>query len=258
MGNHLRRIWDADPDAAPRERPAFADDIVGRFRSGRLVTMGGKDVPESLDEWRVTTGDPTVAAKVAELLGGSPEEWETDKEDNIEILTDSAGVSIIIEPDGVDASFKQFVPGAGLTHHCDGFEYLSPDEDKGTACGCPTLIAERKLKANQMRGPKPSVDVKFRLQDAPDAGIFRFNSGSWKLVEALAPLFRALDEYGNSSDEDAGVPGRPVRASLTIENVSFTPQKGPRAGQEISYNKPVIKILGAVAATEPSELPAAA
>ncbi|KUF18841.1 hypothetical protein [Streptomyces silvensis] len=257
MGNHLRKIWDADPDAAPKERNNFADDIVGRFRSGRLVTMGGKDVPESLNEWRVTTGDPIVAATIAELLGGTPEEWETDKEDNLEVLTDASTVAIIIEPDGVDASFKQFVPGAGLTHHCDGFEYLSPEEDKGTACGCPTLIAERKLKAQQMRGPKPSVDVKFRLADAPESGIFRFNSGSWKLVEALAPLFRALDEYGNSSDED-GTPGQPVRATLTIENVSFVPQKGPRAGQEVSYNKPVIKILGAATAPELNELSAAA
>ncbi|MEU1200147.1 hypothetical protein ABZ446_28530 [Streptomyces sp. NPDC005813] len=243
MVNHLANIWDADPDAAPKERPSFADDVVGRFRSGRLVKMGGKEVPESLNEWRVTTGDPSVAARIAELLGGEPEEWETDKEDNLQVLTNAKTVAIVIEPDGVDASFKQFMPGSGLIHHCDGFAFLSPDEEKGTKCGCPSLIAERKLKATQMRGPKPSTDVTFRLADAMDAGIFRFNSGSWKLVEALAPLFRALDEAGNSTVDD--VPGRPVRATLTIENVSYTPQKGPRAGQEVSYNKPVIKILGA-------------
>ncbi|MDX2575923.1 hypothetical protein PV332_10565 [Streptomyces scabiei] len=241
MANNLRKIWDADPDAAPRERTSFADDVVGRFRSGRLVKMGGKDVPESLNEWRVTTGDPVVAARIAALMGGESEEWETDKEDNLQILTDSATVSIIIEPDGVDASFKQFVPGAGLTHHCDGFEYLSPEEDKGTPCGCPSLIAERKLKATQMRGPKPSVDITFRLVDEPDLGVFRFNSGSWKLVEVLGPLFAELDKY----------PGKQVRATLTIENVTYTPQKGPRAGQEVSYNKPVVKILGAYEAAEP-------
>ncbi|MFD7776633.1 hypothetical protein [Streptomyces sp. NPDC059753] len=248
MGNHLRKIWDADPDAAPKERTNFADDVVGRFRSGRLVNLGGKDVPESLNEWRVTTGDPTVADKIAELLGGESEEWETDKEDNLQVLTLSKTVSIIIEPDGVDASFKQFVPGAGMTHHCDGFEYLSPEEDKGTPCGCPSLIAERKLKAQQMRGPKPSVDVKFRMSDAPDLGIFRFNSGSWKLVEVLGPLFAELDKHA----------GQAVRATLTIENVTFTPQKGPRAGQEVSYNKPVIKVLGAYEAANPVDLADAA
>jgi hypothetical protein len=241
MANNLASIWDADPDAAPKDRPNFADDIVGRFRSGRLVKLGTKETPESLNEWRVTTGDPSVAAKIAELLGGESEEWETEKEDNLQILTDASSVQIIIEPDGVDASFKQFVPGAGMTHHCDGFSYLSPDEDKGQSCGCPSLIAERKLKAQQQRGPKPSVDIEFRLADAPDLGKFRFNSGSWKLVETLAPLFKSLDDAGNETN--------PVRASLTIENVTYVPQKGPRAGQTVSYNKPVIKVFGPVTAT---------
>lgn len=237
MANNLTRIWDADPDAAPKERPSFADDVVGRFRSGRLVRLGKTDTPEALNEWRVTTGDPVVADRIAALYGGESEEWETDKEDNLQVLTDTASVQIIIEPDGVDASFKQFVPGAGMTHHCDGFTYLSPDEDKGEPCGCPSLIAERKLKASQQRGPKPSVDVTFRLADEPELGVFRFNSGSWKLVEALGGLFRDLDTNGNATS--------PVRASLTIENVSYVPQKGPRAGQTVSYNKPVIKVFGA-------------
>lgn len=254
MANNLKSIWDADPDAAPKEAPSFSDDIAGRFRSGRLVKMGRTETPESLNEWRVTTGDPTVAAKVAELLGGEPESWETDREDNLEVLTDARTVQIIIEPDGVDASFKQFMPGVGLIHHCDGFNYLSPEEDKGKKCTCPSLIAERKLQATQMRGPKPSVDVTFRLLDAPELGKFRFNSGSWKLVEALGPLFADLDKYGNAGDEDST--GRQVRASLTIENVSYVPKKGPRAGQTVSYNKPVIKVFGAYEVAD--ELPAAA
>jgi hypothetical protein len=248
MANNLRKIWDADPDAAPRERQSFADDVVGRFRSGRMVSMGGKDVPESLNEWRVTTGDPVVAAKIAELLGGTPESWETDKEDNLQILTDSKTVAIVIEPDGVDASFKQFAPGAGLIHHCDGFEFLSPEDEKGEPCKCPSLVAERKLAADKLRGPKPSVDVKFRIADAQELGVFRFNSGSWKLVEALGPLFAELDKY----------PGKQVRATITIENVTYTPQKGPRAGQEVSYNKPVIKVLGVFEAAETAELANAA
>ncbi|WP_432157790.1 hypothetical protein [Streptomyces sp. bgisy153] len=258
MANNLRNIWDADPDAAPKERSSFSDDFAGRFRSGRLVKIGGKEQPESLNEWRVTTGDPTVAAKIAELLGGEVEEWETDNEDNLQILTDAKTVSIIIEPDGVDASFKLFMPGAGLTHHCDGFTYLSPEEDRGKSCGCPKLIAERKLEATKMRGPKPSVDVQFRLADAPDLGKFRFNSGSWKLVEALGPLFADLDKHGNTGDEENDIEGTPVLATLTIENVTYTPQKGPRAGQTVSYNKPVIKVRGAYEAAEPADLPAAA
>jgi hypothetical protein len=256
MANNLTKIWDADPDAAPQDRPSFENDTVGRFRSGRLVKVGKTDTPESLNEWRVTTGDPTVAAKIAELLGGEPESWETDNEDNLQVLTDSKTVQIIIEPDGVDASFKQFLPGAGLIHHCDGFNYLSPEEEKGNPCGCPSYIAERKDKATKLRGPKPSVDIEFRLLDAPDLGKFRFNSGSWKLVEALGGLFTELDRYGNAGEGDN--PGAQVRASLTIENVSYVPKKGPRAGQTVSYNKPVIKVFGAYEVAETADLAKAA
>ncbi|MFI7096402.1 recombination directionality factor [Streptomyces lydicus] len=237
MANNLRRIWETDPEAAPKERPTFSSDIVGRFRSGRLV---GKQ-PEALNEWRVTTGDPTTAARVAELMGGSPEEWETDKEDSIEVLTDSASVEIIIENSSkIDASMKLFGM-SGLVHHCDGVEYLSPDEDKGQKCGCPPAFQDRKDRAKSGRGPKPSVDIQFKLADAPDLGIFRFNSGSWELVKILHTIIADVDEVGGADDEGKG--GKPVRATLSIENVSYT----TKAGRDVSYNKPVVKVTGLAA-----------
>ncbi|MFJ3588609.1 hypothetical protein ACIQUY_04875 [Streptomyces sp. NPDC090231] len=233
MANNISRIWDTDPDSKPRERQ-FSSDIVGRFRSGRLV---GKQ-PEALNEWRVTTGDPVVAAEISRLMGGKSGEWETDKEDNLEVLTTSTAVEIIIESsDKIDASMKLFGM-QGLAHHCDGVEYLSPDEDKGTPCGCPEGLQDRKDKARAGRGPKPSIDVQFKLAAAPELGVFRFNSGSWELVKVLHTVLRDVDAYDG-----------PVTATLSIENVSYTPQKGPRAGKEVSYNKPVINVTGAYAAT---------
>jgi hypothetical protein len=231
MANNISRIWDTDPDSKPRERQ-FSDDFVGRFRSGRLV---GKQ-PESLNAWRVTTGDPVVANKIAALMGGDPEEWDTDKEDNIEILSDAASVEIIIESsDKIDASMKLFGM-SGLVHHCDGVEFLSPDEDKGEKCGCPALLQDRKDKAKSGRGPKPSIDVVFKLAEAPELGLFRFNSGSWELVKVLHTVL---------SDVDA-VEG-PVRATLAIERVEYT----TKAGRDVAYNKPVIKVLGAYEAAQP-------
>lgn len=92
-----------------------------------------------------------------------------------------------------------------------------------------------------MRGPKPSIDITFRLADAMGLGIWRFNSGSWSLVNELPKLFSELDKYT----------GKPIRASLTIKNVSYVPTKGPRAGQTVSYNVPDIKIYGAYEAAAP-------
>lgn len=237
--NNLRRLWDTDPDAKPKKRESFSDDVVGRFRSGRLV---GK-MPESLNAWRVTTGDPVVADTIATTLGGTPEEWITDKEDNLEILSDAASVRIVIaSSNDLDASMKLF-GNNGLIHHCDGYEFLSPDEDKGTACGCPSTIAERKDRAKSGRGPKPSVDLTFTLADAPELGKFRFNSGSWSLVDVLADVIADIDAHD----------GAPVTANLTIEHVAYT----TKAGRDVAYNKPVIKVTGA-ALPLAADLPAAA
>ncbi|MFD4699796.1 recombination directionality factor [Streptomyces niveus] len=227
MANNIGRIWETDPDSKPRERSSqFQNDIVGRFRSGRLV---GK-TPEALNEWRVTTGDPVIAELIAGLMGGESAEWDTDKEDNLEILTDSKAVAIIIDSsDKLDASMKLF-GNSGLVHHCDGVEFLSPDEDKGEACGCPPLLEDRKAKARSGRGPKPSVDLIFKLEASPESGYFRFNSGSWELVKVLHTVIESIDKYDG-----------PVRATLAIENVSYT----TKAGRDVSYNKPVISVVGA-------------
>ncbi|WP_329168342.1 hypothetical protein OG709_30020 [Streptomyces sp. NBC_01267] len=237
MANNLVSIWETDPDSKPKERRQFSDDVVGRFRSGRLV---GKQ-PESLNEWRVTTGDPVVAAKVTELFGGVAESWETDKEDNLEILTDAKSVEIIIESsDKIDASMKLF-GNTGLIHHCDGVKFLSPDEDKGEACGCPPLLQDRKDKAKSGRGPKPSIDVTFKLAASPESGIFRFNTGSWSFVNTLHTVIRDVDEYAG-----------PVRALLAIEHVEYT----TKAGRDVAYNMPTITVTGAYEAAQTDDEPA--
>ncbi|MFE7624276.1 hypothetical protein [Streptomyces sp. NPDC057509] len=255
MANNLRSIFETDPDAKPRPKQNFSNDVVGRFRSGRLV---GKQ-PESLNEWRVTTGDPSVADTIAALMGGVKEEWDTDKEDNLQVLTESASVEIIIEnSDAIDASMKLF-GFSGLTHHCDGVKYLS-DEDPtlvGTSCGCPALLEERKARAKSGKGPKPSIDITFKLAAAPELGKFRFNSGGWSLVNVLHEVIEAIDTVGGRQEDADGKvtdPGKPVRATLTIEHVEYV----TKAGRAVSYNMPVVKVLGIYEAAQPVDFPTAA
>jgi hypothetical protein len=256
MANNLRSIFETDPDAKPKPRKQnFSDDVVGRFRSGRLV---GKQ-PESLNEWRVTTGDPAVADAVSALMGGTAEEWDTDKEDNLQILTDSKSVDIIIDSsDAIDASMKKFGFG-GLEHHCDGVKFLSDDDATlvGTACGCPPLLQDRKDRAKSQKGPKPSIDVTFKLAERPELGYFRFNSGGWSLVNVLHEVIEAVDTTGGRQEDADGKvtdKGRPVRASLTIEHVAYT----TKAGRDVAYNMPVIKVTGVYEAAQPADLATAA
>jgi len=223
------RIFETDPEAAPKPKNAFADDIVGRFRSGRMV---GKS-PESLAEWRITTGDPVVAEAVAGMFGGHPGEWETTREDAIEVLTNSAKVDVII--DGAEVVTSRMVlwgMGGVRIHECDGVEFLDEDR-RGQPCGCPALLADRKAAARAGHGPKPEVSVRFRLADDPELGVFRFQSSSWDLVKDLHNVENALDAVGTAA-----------RASLALELVEFTPKGGAMKGRLVSYRKPVVKVYG--------------
>jgi hypothetical protein len=222
------RIFETDPEAKPK--PRLVSDIVGRFRSGRVEGR----TPVALEEWRVTTGDPEVAAEVFRLLGGeSPREWDTQGEDNLEILTAADTVRIIVDGvHAVESDLKLWGMGGAIIHHCDGMEFLD-DDRKGQPCGCPDLLADRKADAKAGRGPKPDTRITFRLAAAPDLGKFRLSSGSWDLV-------RVLHEYINSLEDVDG----PALCTLKLETVSFVPKGGPMRGKTVSYKKPTLTVHG--------------
>ncbi|MFJ9671099.1 hypothetical protein ACIRP5_09975 [Streptomyces sp. NPDC101221] len=217
------RIFETDPAAKPKPRQ-FADDFVGRFRSGRMV--GNR--PESLGSWRITTGDPEVADKVSELYGGKPAEWETTGEDFNEVITETDKVLIVVDGPGALTADMKLWGRSGLIHHCDGVEFLSPDEDKGQPCGCPPLMEDRKAQAKSGRGPAPNTSLVFRLADDYHLGKFRFQSSSWKLAEVVHEIDAALSAHKGE-----------VLAELSLELVEFT----TKAGRDVSYRKPVVKVL---------------
>ncbi|MEU9047518.1 MULTISPECIES: hypothetical protein [unclassified Kitasatospora] len=217
------RIFETDPDAKPRG--TFSDDTVGRFHSGKQDEDG---TPVALDEWRISTGDPEVASAVAQLFGGTPEETETDKENFIVVDTSTAKVKVVIDGASAISSDLKLWNGSNLIHHCDGIEFLSPEEDKGKPCRCPSLMVDRKAAAKVKRGPSPSISVLFRLADDPNLGIFRFQSGSWKLAEVLYEVENALDRIGGEA-----------LCSLELERVEYTTKRG----RDVSYVKPVIRVL---------------
>jgi hypothetical protein len=220
------RIFETDPDAAPKERTSYTDDTVGRFHSGTTeVDARGQTIPVSLAEWRVTTGSQAVADAVAQLLGGTPVETDSTSENFIEVLTTADGVQVILDgPDAIKSDMKLW-NRSKLVHHCDGVEFLSPDDKAGRPCGCPELFAERKAAAKDFIGPSPSISITFRLADDPELGTFRFQSGSWTLAEVLHQYDNALTKVGGESV-----------ATLALELVEYTTKKG----RNVSYRKPVL------------------
>ena len=220
------RILDTDPESKPRKR--FSDDIVGRFRSGYVV--GNR--PASLEAWRVTTGDPEVAAALQSLLGGEePRSWDAKGEDNLELFTTAKEIEVIIEPGGLRAEMVLWGRAGKAVRRCDGVEQKDPN--KGAPCACPHALSERKDAAKAGHGCEPSVTVVFRLAAAAELGKFRWSSGSWTLARDIAEVEESLAALGNS----------PALAKLGLEVVEYTTQDGKAR----RFIKPYIEILGASA-----------
>lgn len=216
------KIFEVDPDSQPRS----SDDIVGRFRSGTQLN----NRPMALDNWRVTTGDPDVAAAIADTFGGDPKDWDTQTEEKLEVFTETDSVEIILDgPDAIRTSMVLWGRNS-MIRSCDG---VTQTDDKQSACVCPSTVKERKEAAKAGHGCEPSVQVYFRLAAAPDLGKFKFFSGSWSLAA----------EVGDAEAKLAAING-PARATLTLERVEYTPKGGPRKDQLVSFTKPVVKVLG--------------
>lgn len=198
-------------------------DLVGRWRSG-MQTAAGR--PMSLREWRVTTGDPEVADKVADLYGGTPQSWQTQSEENLEVLTTESSIKVILDgPEAVKSGLVLWGRTNKPIRRCDGVT-----QSDGQACVCPSDINARKEAAKAGTGCAPSIGITFRLLDAPDLGVWRFQSSSWNLAREIGVAQDALDKIGG-----------PAIGELRIEEVSYE----TRGGQRREFIKPVLSITGA-------------
>jgi len=220
------RIFDTDPDAKPqkREKRTYDNDYAFQFRSG----MQRNRKPVSLANWRVLTGQPEVANAVAQLMGGSVDEFDPTKEMNLQVLTETNSVEIVIDgPDAIEDKLILWGP-RGPIHECDGEFFLSPPEDKGNACGCPATLKERKRDAKKGTGPSPAINVTFRLAHDYDLGRGKLIATAWSLAQVIHEV-----------KNDLAAVGEPALCKLTIEHVEFELD-----GETIKYKKPVIEVLG--------------
>ncbi|WP_159619891.1 hypothetical protein [Arthrobacter zhaoguopingii] len=209
--------------------------VVGRFRSGRQ--LDGRAVASK--EWRITTGDPEVADKVYDLLGGDkPQEWAAKGEDNLEVFTATSEVEIILDgPKSLRQKMVLWSRAGKLVQSGDGqvLDDGTPDPDAALS------FQERKAKARDGIGAEPQIEVYFRIAGEEELGLFKFQTGSWSLASDLVynKTEEEIEDY--AADSESGK----VKAILKLEPVEFTAKNGPRAGQLVSYVKPSLIIRGA-------------
>lgn len=204
---------------------SFADDVVGRFRSGYQIA--GR--PQALTDWRITTGDPAVAEAIRSEMGGDePQEWDCKGEDNLEVFTSSASVDIVIpSPSSIEARMLIWARGQKRIVTCSGDIY----ETEGAPYECSEGgYRNRREHEEQGHACEPNLSITFRLAANPDLGLFKFQSGAWSLASVIAKAIgKATDVY---EDHD----GAAIAASLALEEVEMKDGK--------KFTKPVLTILG--------------
>lgn len=216
----MSRIF--QPREATKKSTQFADDVVGRFRSGYQIN----NRPASLKEWRVTTGDPEVADTLREMLGGDePQEWDAKGEDNLEVFTAADELDIIIESaKGVDARMVIWSRGQKKFFVCGG-EAFEPEGSEPFICedGDYTTRAEHDEQGHVC---EPNIKIKFRLRDDPELGVFEFMTGAWSLASVLGYAMSDLERAGGAA-----------YATLALEPVEFQ-----KEGKTIKFTKPVLSV----------------
>jgi hypothetical protein len=202
-----KSVFAVDGDEARSEHKGYADELVGTFRSGHQDARGN---PRSLEAWRVTSDDPDVVEAVSELLGGTAQEWDSEKEP-IEAFTEASTIAVIFEPESIRSGFALW-GNRSLVQRCDGeivtWSKDDPD-DVGKPCACAGKKREdRRKAAKNGTGCKPDVSIVFSLAALPDLGKFRFNSGSEILLEDI----QDVEEIVASATE-------PRTGSMTLEKI---------------------------------------
>ncbi|MFG3350950.1 hypothetical protein [Streptomyces sp. NPDC048001] len=210
-------------DGRADQRRGSASDPVGRFHVARQ--QGGR--PIAVSAWRITTEDHAIADAVGGLYGGAPQLLDAGDEHAVEVLTRRDHIPVLLGGRGA-VSLRMVMRGAGETFHvCDGTRFLEPAGARGSLCGCPASLAERKAAAQAGRGPTPEIRVDFRLADLPELGVFSLASTSWEFAAELPVLAAAL--------EAAAVPAVGV---LRYGLVEFT----TRSGIAVSYRRPIVEV----------------
>ncbi|MFE4721955.1 hypothetical protein ACFRLW_37260, partial [Streptomyces sp. NPDC056728] len=100
-------------------------------------------------------------------------------------------IEVIVDASKIESKLIQWADGLPV-HECDGSVFLSPDADKGKPCGCPRILAERKEKAKQRRGPKPNIVIPIRLPRDEDLGTGKYTATAWTFAEDFPYAMRAL------------------------------------------------------------------
>lgn len=147
---------------------------LGRIRIGQVVAgKNGKNRPEKLDRFRLTSPSRPLLLKVAALYGGEVREWtpQNGGPQQYEVVTDAKRLPVMVPPQPV-SQFYELWSGGGCVRRCDGERELLSEKP----CLCDPDPERRECK--------PTTRLNVVLRDVEGIGVWRLEShGYYSAVE---------------------------------------------------------------------------
>jgi len=155
---------------------------LGRIRLGQ---KGDKGQPQKLDRFRFTGHSHTLITKIAELYGGTVNEWTpAGGTSQWEVISDTTRVPIMVPPQPV-SQWYEFWTRAGCQHRCDGRTNVLTDE----LCSPEDPKHLEALK-------KPTTRLNVVLRDVEGIGVWRVETHGWNAAIELPDVAEFLAAAG--------------------------------------------------------------
>ena len=199
---------------------------AGRIRIGQQVDAGrGRTRPSKLDTFRLTSPDRRRIEQLAEMHGGTVEEWAAPSGKQWQVITAATSLDVIVPPS--DLSFSQSYElwsAGGCQRRCDGVTESIGEQ----ACLCDPDNRECSIHTR----------LSVLIRDLPGLGVWRIDtSGYYAAVElasaveiislaagrgALLPARLRLEQR---SVKRPGKDGKPqtLRFAVPVLDVEVTP-----------------------------------
>jgi hypothetical protein len=201
----------------PKAKDTPSSDVVGTIRTGKMDPR--TNTPYSLESFRFTADHPDITAKLAELYGGKPGEWETAKPDKFELLSETNVLAVEVRH--FDSEFILWGANKPI-RVCDG---QNQKDDDGDECQCPGDYWEHRDMAAKGKACKPNVSSKLILLDAPELGMFKFSSGSWLLASDVDEIEAFLADADHNSQMYFSIETYQTKQGQTRQRPRFSPTK---------------------------------
>jgi hypothetical protein len=205
-------IFELQKRARELGRIRIGHQVSGQTRAGKAYTR-----PEKLDRFRLTCSSRPLLEKVAELYGGTVNEWTPrGGTQQWEVVTDSRRIPILVPPQPVSQWLETW-SGGGCVHRCDGVTNALT----GDPCD-PDDVAHQEAR--------PTTRLNVVLRDVEGLGVWRLESHGWNAALELPTAAEFLSKAGGYIDGHLALEermskkdGKTNRFMVPIIEINVTP-----------------------------------